>query len=401
MPTEEQWEEATAASRRAAHALLSPSSAERWLQCPASVLATKDLPAGEESPYAHEGTVAHQLAELKASLHFGKINQGQFLARRNSWRRINADLLNQDEIEVEMERHTDAYVDLLDQRVHRRHDSEIMLEQQLESGVPGCWGTSDAVIVSPVHVEIIDFKYGQGVVVAAEGNPQLRLYALGALETYGDILGETETVYITVHQPRLDHVLTDDMTPAELRAWREKITPVAEEALAPGAHFGPSETACHWCPLSGRCRAQLEAIFAQPYNDPAQLTPEEISEALGRMTEIRNWLNALDETALALAYSEGVPIPGYKVVLSGGRRSVDEIGAMKALTEEHGYSFDEIGKMKLRGIGELEKLMGKDKFAELLAPHITPAKGSPALVPEDDKRPATEPNLEAQKEFLL
>jgi hypothetical protein len=383
------------------HALLSPSSAERWLQCPASVLATKDLPKQSDSPYAHEGTVAHSLAELKASVHFGKITQGQFLARRSNWRRTNAELLDRDEVEVEMERHTDAYVDLLDQRMARHHDSEIMFEQRLDSGVPGCWGTSDAVIVSPKHVEIVDFKYGQGVTVAAKGNPQLRLYALGALDTYGDILGETETVYITIHQPRLDHVLTDDMTPAALRAWREEITPTAEEALAPGAHFGPSETACHWCPLSGRCRAQLEAIFSTPYTDPVQMTPEEIADALDRIGEIRNWLHALDEAALTMAYSEGVRIPRYKVVLSGGRRSVDELGAMKALTEEHGYSFDEIGKMKLRGIGELENLMGKDKFAELLAPHITPATGSPALVPEADRRPSITPDTEAQKEFLL
>jgi len=385
-----------------AHAILSPSSAERWISCPASVRVAQALPRGEDSEYAAEGTCAHELAFLKASLHFGKINRAQFITRRAKWRTEYADILGRDEVEVEMERHTDAYVDLLDQRMARHLGSQLLLEQRVDTGVPQSWGTADAIIVSPVHVEVIDFKYGQGVVVEAKGNPQIRLYAVGALDSYGDILGDTKAVYLTIHQPRLDHILDDEMTPASLREWRDGLVPIAEEALGPDAHFGPSESACRWCPASGRCKAQLEAVFAEPFELPELLTAEVVAETLGRVPQIREWLKAFEEAALHMAYSEGTPIPGYKVVLSGGRRSIPESeAALQNLVREHGYTFDEVCKVTLRGIGELEALMGKEKFAEVLEPYIKPPTGSPALVPESDKRPPVAPNTEAQKEFLI
>jgi hypothetical protein len=384
------------------HAVLSPSSAERWIECPASVRLAATIPQGPESPYAHEGTVAHSLAELKGSLHFGKITHNLYVKRHNAWLRENMDLLQRDEVLVEMERHTDAYVDLLDQRMSLHRNSQIMLEQRMDAGVPSCWGTSDAVIVSPVHVEIVDFKYGSGVAVEARGNPQLRLYACGALDTFGDILGETENVRITVHQPRMDHVLTDEMTPEALRTWRdETAVPAAQEALSDDAHFGPSEKACRWCPASGRCKAQLEDIFSEPFPDPETMSPLETAAALAGMPKLRNWMKAFEEAALTMAYSEGTRIPGYKVVLSGGQRSVqDPDMAIKILTGA-GYAEGEITNTKIKGIGELEKLLGRDGFAQLLEEEgiVQRSDGKPAIVPESDKRPPVAPNIEAGKVF--
>lgn len=380
------------------HAVLSPSSAERWITCPASVQASELVPPGPESPYAQEGTIAHELAELKALLHFGQIDREQFRHRRAFWRRRHADVLDRDDVEMEMERHTDAYVDLIQERVDLYPGSQAMFEQRLDAGVPSCWGTSDAVIVSLQHVEVIDFKYGQGVAVEAEGNPQLRLYALGALDTFGDILGYTELVRITVHQPRLNHVLTEEISPKALRTWRtETVIPAAEEALGPEPHFAPSEAACRWCPLSGRCRAQLEWVFSEPFDLPAVLLPDEVAATLTRVPQIREWLKAFEETALAMAYSDGTPIPGYKVVLSGGKRSLSD-EAIDHLVDL-GYAPEEVSKTAVRGIGELEKLMGDDKFAELCAPYITRSPGRPSLVPERDKRPAVAPNSEAIRVF--
>lgn len=384
------------------HAILSPSSAERWTQCPASVRLAAQLPEGETSAYAEEGTIAHELAFLKASVHFGKIKREDFIRLHARWRRTHAEILAGEEVEVEMERHTDAYVDLLDQRMSLYTDSQLLLEQRIDSGIPSCWGTADAGIVSPHHVEVIDFKYGQGVPVEAHGNPQIRIYAVGFLDNYGDMLGETEVVRLTIHQPRLDHILTDEMKPAALREWRDGLIPIAEEALGPDAHFGPSESACRWCPASGRCRAQLEAIFAEPFTLPETLTPEEVAASLARVPQIQQWLKAFSEVALTMAYSEGTPIPGYKVVLSGGKRSIpDQEAALKALTEEYGYDADEVARTTLKTMGDLEKLIGAERFAEIMEPYIKPPTGSPALVPESDKRPAVAPNTEAQKEFLL
>jgi hypothetical protein len=380
------------------HAVLSPSSAERWIICPASVQASAEVPRGPESPYAQEGTIAHELAELKALFHFGKIQTDQYRHRRAFWRKRHADVLNQDDIETEMERHTEAYVSLIQEQSELYPDSQVLFEQRLPTGMPdGGSGTSDAVIVSPRHVAIVDFKYGQGVAVEAAGNPQLRLYALGALDTFGDVLGDTEIVIMTVHQPRLNHVLTDKMAPDALRAWRaDTVVPAAEEALGPEPHFQPSEAGCRWCPVSGRCRAQLEWVFSEPFDLPAVLLPDEVATTLARLPQVRQWLKAFEETALTMAYSEGTSIPGYKVVMSGGKRSLSN-EAIDYLVE-HGYAPEEVSKTTARGIGELTQLMGDEKFAELCAPYLTKSEGRPSLVPESDKRPAVAPNSEAQKE---
>lgn len=386
------------------HATLSPSAAERWLECPASIRMEEQVPPGVESSYAREGTIAHELAFLKASLHFGKITKAQFTKRRHAWYEANRDVVEVDEVEIEMERHTDAYVELLVERMSLYPNSQIMLEQRLHTGVPYSWGTSDAVIFSPIHVEIVDFKYGAGVAVEAHANPQLRLYACGAMDEYADILGETEVIRSTVHQPRMDHVLTEEITPDALREWREKkVIPIAELAMSDDAPFGPSDTACRWCPASGRCQAQLEAVFATDFEaKPETLTPEQVSEVLGKRKMVADWLNAFEEAALAMAYSEGIPIPGYKVVMSGGIRQVkDQEKAVKVLHEE-GYKDDEIlNPRKIKGIGDLEKLLGKDKFAELLEKPgiVKKSDGKPAIADESDKRPAVAPNSEAAKEF--
>lgn len=358
------------------------------------------LEGDDGSVYAQEGTAAHEMGEIKASLAFGLIRGNQYSRRRKQWTDKYAYLNLSDEQIIDMERHTDAYVDLLKERMRLYPNSVIMLERRMDTGVPGSWGTSDAVIVSPLHVEIVDFKYGQGVPVKAENNPQLRLYALGALDTYGDILGDTEVVRMTVHQPRLDHVLTEELSPAKLREWRTSIIPIAEEALGPDARFGPSDTACRWCPASGRCRAQLEAVFATDFeDDPAVLSPEEMSEVLGRVPLIRDWLNSFEEAALNLAYSKGEPIPGYKVIKSGGQRKIaDPEGAIATLLRE-GHHAEEICVTKIRGIGDLEKILGKDTFTALLGPYVAKSEGRPSLVPEEDGRPAIEPNSEAAKEF--
>lgn len=384
------------------HAKLSPSASERWLQCPASIKMEALVPKEAESVYAAEGTAAHALGELKASLVFGKVTRQEFIKKRSKWVRTHH--ITPD-VESEMEVHTDEYVRILQERSVLYPHTIVMLEQRLNTGVPTCWGTSDAVLVSPRHVEIVDFKYGAGVEVEAAGNSQLRLYALGALDEFGDMLGETEIVRTTVHQPRIGefgNLLTEEMTPDELRAWRDSIIPIAEEALGDDAHFGPSDTACRWCPASGRCRAQLESVFTTDFfEDPKLLEPEDVAKHLKLVPHVRAWLDAFEEASLAMAYSDGKTIPGYKVVLSAGRRSVvDHDAAFEAL-EKLGYSFDEIAKRTVKGIGELEKLLGKEKFKEVLegTGYVRKSEGKPSLVPESDKRPSVSPNAEAAKEF--
>ena len=390
------------------HAVLSPSASERWINCPASVKLAAQFP-NESSRYAEEGTLAHELGEIKAAHRFGLIDLPTFRRREKAFIRKLGKFLGDveevifEETLAEMDRHTDAYVELIAERLQAHPHSQLMLEQRMETGVEECDGTSDAVIVSPIHVEIIDFKYGAGVAVEAEGNPQLRLCGLGALLKYGDILGETEVVYTTVHQPRMDHVLTAEITPEGLRDWRDRVViPAAEEALhSPDPSFGPSEDACRWCPASGHCRAQVEAAFPDDLLDaqPDLLTPEEFAEYLNRLPLLKEWLKAFEAAALDLAYSKGTPIPGWKVVRSGGVRKIaDEDGAHDFLLEQ-GYAVEKFSVTKLRGIGELEKLMGKKEFAAMMEPFLIKTEGRESLAPESDKREAIAPTTEANKVF--
>lgn len=380
------------------HATLSPSSSERWISCPASVqLIATSAPPEQVSAYALEGTVAHALGEIRASIAFGYLTEKQGHDRIKSWRkkyRVDP------QTESEMEHHISKYVTLLQERAELHPHTQVRLEQRLNTGIPSCWGTGDAILVSPSHVEVVDLKYGRGVEVQAEGNTQLRLYGVGALDSYGDILGETDTVYMTIFQPRLHHTLTAEMSADDLRAWRDRIIPIAQSALDGTGEFGPSEQACRWCPLSGRCKAQLEYVTARDFATPPELMgPADLAEALAIAPAIKDWLAALEIAALSSAYSEGKTIPGYKVVMSGGRRVIDNLEGVAEVLTMVGYDYDQFSSRKLRGIGELEKLLGKERMSSLLSDFIRKTEGKPAIVPEADPRPSASPDVEAAKVF--
>lgn len=392
-----------------AHAVLSPSSAHRWINCPASVRLSEKVHGPETvSIFALEGTKAHALGEMKASLEFGFITRDEFSAAYDEWIKTEPHL---DEHDAEaMEDHTDAYVEFIRERMGLFPHSILMLEQRMPSGIPHCWGTSDVVIVSPEHVEIIDLKYGTGLQVYAAGNPQLRLYALGALDTYGDVLGDVRVVRMTVFQPRLHHVDTEELPVQELLDWRESVIPIAEEALGDNARFGPSEEACRWCPAAGVCTARTEVLAALDFEeDPDILTPEQMGDVLGRLKEIRDWADAVEQAALRRMYSDGEHIPGFKVVRSNGRRYVvDEDSAMDRLLE-YGLPIEKIVTTKLNGIGVLERAIksvntGTDspstaKLEDVLGELVQVKEGKPSVVKESDRRKAIDPDNEARREF--
>lgn len=389
------------------HSKLSPSSAERWISCPASVRVAASLPSGDggSSFYAEEGTTAHALGELEASFAFGKITAAEHTTRLREW---SAAAVSAGYDVAEMWGHILEYVEFLRAEMAAIPHSVIMLEQRLDTGVPSCWGTADAAIVSPTVVQIVDLKYGAGIPVSATDNPQLRLYGVGALDTFGDVLGETEVVRVTVYQPRLDSTSTEELSAVDLRSWRDSILPIAEAALGDDAEFGPSETACRWCPAAGQCRAQLEwATNADFGIDPDLLSLAELAAALSLMPAVKAWAASLEETALRLAYSEQKAIPGWKVVLSGGKRVVTDAAAAIKTLVGLGFTEEEVSKTSLRGIGELETLIkglpkiGKraQKLEDALGPLVSKTEGKPALVPEDDKRAAVDPDSAAVKEF--
>jgi hypothetical protein len=381
----------------AAHAALSPSAAKRWIQCPASVRMAKAMPEKPDSVYAREGTAAHELAELMARDQLlGSFTKAARTKALKAWRK-EFDIAA--EAEAEMEEHGQSYVDYLRIRLALHPDSVLLLEQQLPTGIPGSWGTSDAIIVSPTSVESIDFKYGVGVLVEAEENPQTRLYGVGALEEYGELLGEVETVVLTIFQPRIDHVASEEISAADLKAWRDGLLPVAEQAMGDDAPFGPSEDACHWCPAAGSCMAQMEWATDRDFGVQSEhMSDDELARSLDDIPAIKKWCDAVQAHALNRAYSEGVPVPGYKVVRTNGRRSVQDHDGLIDAAVAMGYGIGDVVNYKAKGIGDLTKLLKAD-FAVVAAPFVTKSEGNPVLAPESDKRSAINPESQAAADF--
>lgn len=368
------------------HARLSPSSASRWLTCPASVaMADSIVAVPGDSRYADEGTSAHVLAALKAELVFGKITKAQYDVKHRIWER---EAVKAGYDIAEMEQCTDGYVQYL-QELMDDPDPQVWIERRLDSGVPGVWGTTDFAGLVGNTLHVVDYKHGAGVPVTAEGNPQTRLYGCGALDEFGDLLEDTEYIQITIYQPRIgDGFITSELLHAdELRKWRRHVAvPGAKAALSPDAVFNPSEAACRWCPAAGECKPRLLHVTKQDFGDPNVLTPEEIGEALTKVDELEQWCRDIRDAAFAKAYTQQIPIPGFKVVLGSGRRYiVDEPKAIQELLD-HDYTPDQVTTTKIKGFGDLEKVVGKKELAEILGDLVDKTSGKPALVPEVDPR---------------
>lgn len=390
-----------------AHAKLSPSGSSRWLSCTASIRAVEDaieegvIAPSESSSFSREGTIAHELAEIEASYHFKIINASQYAMRKDEWLAMHRDEGLDNSSREEMERHVEQYIALIEERMELYPHSTVLFEARVNTGVPASWGTSDAVIVSPTHVEIIDLKYGAGVPVSAIENSQLRLYGVGSLDTFGDVLGDTELVRMTVFQPRLGNTSTEELTADELRAWRDEVAiPAAKEALSDNGKFNPTPEACRWCPLAGICRARTEKTTQDDFGaKPDTLGLDELGEILGRLGEIRSWASAVEGYALNAAYSDGKEIPGWKVVMSGGSRHIPDATAAIQTLIDAGYKAEQVTDFKVKGLGQLEKLVGKVELPVVLGDLLAKRPGKPSLAVESDKRAAITPGGQAAADF--
>jgi len=370
-----------------AHALLSASSSARWLACPPSAVAASLYP-NTDTAYTREGTLAHEVAEATV--------------RRYLDGTPVPPTFDSPEVKSEMLSCAIDYADYI-QELIKSPDAVVLPEQRLDFSpwVPEGFGTGDCLIFQGRHLDVIDYKYGQGVEVSALGNSQMRLYGLGALHDFGEIY-EIETVSLHIFQPRKDNISVEDLTASELFAWGEEVKPrAAQAAVGQGEHVAGAH--CRFCPHAGRCQALADVCqslvsFGGGTAVVTSLAPWQVSEILAHESMITAWLNAVKERALATLL-DGGEIPGFKVVAGRARRGwADDLEVGQFLLEV-GYTKEQITKTELLSPAQMEKAIGKKKFAELCSGHVLAIPGSPTVAPASDKRPVYDRLVEAQKDF--
>lgn len=371
------------------HALLSASAAERWMNCPGSVSATKDLPA-TTSVYAEEGTLAHSLCELKLCKLFGIPKPMKRTEWQESWAKIKADPLYQ----PEMESCSDTYVEHIQETAMAcGHRPAIFVEQLVDFSeyVPGGFGTSDCIMVTETVLHVFDYKHGQGVPVSAVDNKQLKLYAIGACMWVKIFFPNIGTVVLHVIQPRLNNVSVWTTSLTDLLTWAEnEVRPAAKMALRDDAPFVPGEKQCRFCGIRATCRARMENAQAVKNSQnfgklPPTLTDAEVGEALTMGKQVADWLKKLESYA-SKKLETGGAIPGYKLVAGRTSRVWDDQNAAFADMREHGLDDALLFERVPITVAKLEKAIDKKVFAQFAAPHITTSAGKPTMVPESDPR---------------
>lgn len=371
-----------------AHALLSPSSASRWLACTPSAVLESQFPdtAGEA---AAEGTLAHSLGELLIQK---KLNIGTVQARKKS---IKAIMENKMYNEA-MHQYADGYATyVLEQFAEAQKvtkDAMLFLEQRLDltEYIPDGFGTGDCIIIADGTMQIIDLKYGKGVAVSAVGNKQMAVYALGALAAF-EHLYDIQNVKMTIYQPRLDNISSEELPVADLKFFGEAyLKPRAELAFKGEGEFVPGDH-CRFCKVKAQCRALADfnlGIAKYEFAMPALLEENDIADILSRVDGLVQWAKAVEDYALSEAVNNGKKWPGYKLVEGRSNRQYTDEAVIVNKLRESGYTDQQIyAPAKILGITALEKEIGKKEFTTLLSDYIIKPAGKPTLVPESDKRP--------------
>ena len=364
------------------HAFLSASASHRWLACPPSARLCAEIP-DEESPYARQGTDAHELC--------------QYLVEKELGRDVTDPTPNLEFYDAEMQEAAEGYCSFVMEQIAKAKelctDPLVCVEQKLDYSkwVQDGFGTGDCVIVADDTLHIIDMKYGVGVLVSAAGedgtgNSQLKCYALGALDTFGELY-DIRRIRLSIYQPRRENIDTFEMSTEELLKWADEVlSPRAKLAYEGKGEFCAGEH-CRFCRIKATCRKRAAyslELAKYEFAEAPSLTTEEIAVILPQIDTLVSWADDIKAYALEQALS-GTSYPGFKLVEGRSvRKYTDEAAVINAVASE---GFDPFEK-KLLGITAMQKLLGKTKFDELLSGLVEKPKGKPTLVPESDKRPA-------------
>lgn len=388
------------------HSTLSPSNAYQWMECTPSVILGLQFPDPSSSA-AEEGTLAHELAELKVRNYFFTTDFGK--------RKLNAEIKKLKTKEIwddEMMGYTDDYLDYIKSVALKFQASphvDIERRVSLDAYIPHlpdedpASGSADCILLGDGIIHVIDFKYGKSPDgrVNAEHNPQMMLYALGAYEAY-KILYNVHTVRMSIVQPRLPDGISEwECSLKELLTFGEKVKKRADLAIHGSGDFAPGVKTCRYCRARGRCRARAEKNVELAFmtrTDPALLTDEQMGEYLKKGQDVARWLKDVEDAALKACLS-GKEIPGWKAVAGRSVREWTDMDAAFAKLESDGIQSEVLWERKPLTLAQVEKVVGKKEFAESVGEFITKKQGKPALVEESDKRPAITNTVSAAEAF--
>ena len=363
------------------HAFLSASSSHRWLACPPSAMLCAQE-ADQSSPYAKQGTNAHELCEYLLNEALGRHTRDP-----------TEDL---DYYDAEMRSCAEGYRDFVMEQVEEAKslcpDPLVCVEQRLDFSrwVENGFGTGDCVIVADGLLHVIDYKHGVGILVSASGedgtgNTQLKCYALGALDTFRDLY-DIQRVKLSIYQPRRENVDTFELSVTDLMQWAEQVlAPIAKLAYAGEGDYCAGDH-CQFCKVKATCRERADynmELAKYDFADPPTLDDTEIAGILPMIDSLVSWATDIKEYALQQALS-GVRYEGFKVVEGRSNRKYVNDTAVAEAVLAAGYDPYE---KKLLGITAMTQALGRKTFNEILGGLVYKPQGKPVLVPATDKRP--------------
>lgn len=366
------------------HAILSPSSAKRWIHCTPSALLA-EAAGSKSSVYAEEGTLAHEIAEHALTQYL----EGIYDPIIDEALPIKDEHLKNPLFSIDMANYIRDYCDYVIGENYEMQKADGLSKMFLERKVditdyaPDSFGSVDVTLVSDKTIHIIDLKYGAGVKVTADHNEQMMLYALGALKAA--MSKNINSIRMTIAQVRLDHYDTFEMSKDELLDWAEKVLKPAAKAAIQGKGKQVIGSWCGFCPVKAQCRAQRDAILADfdEKPEPLLLSDEEIVDLIGKIDTYKSWIESVNKYVYDRAI-QGHKWNGYKLVAGRSSRVIkDEAKVRQELLNE--FLEDEVLNIKLKGIGDLEKLLGKKVFSARFGDAIESRPGAPKLVPESAK----------------
>jgi len=369
----------------AAHALLSPSGASRWLACPPSARLEESFPSSTNAA-AEEGTLAHALSELY-------LRNNLKLIKAIDYNRELKKIKNNSFFNAELNGHCLDYANFILEKLHELHDPSIFIEEKIDltEFVPEGFGTVDCIMIADGILDINDLKYGKGVLVEAHENKQMMLYALGALRKYS-LMYHIDKVRMTIYQPRLDNYSTFEVDANWLLQWGdEHVRPTAKLAFEGKGEYKPGSH-CRFCKARNQCKALANYnmdLAKYAFEDPNKLTEQDIADILEKAPDFKTWLTNIQQYALQEAVLNNKQWPGFKLVAGrSNRQYANEDAIMKALKKAKIESGLFMTAPKLVGITTLEKNVGKSEVEKLVGAYIVKPPGAATLVPEWDKRPA-------------